>query len=68
MDDDLGSVVARYKPKVYAVTKQILGYATNAGTGMLKFLVSLMVSGVLDGLCLTGSRRGKSHRSAHVWT
>lgn len=43
---DLGAVIAKFEPKIYAVTKTILGYATDAGTGMLKFLVALMVAGI----------------------
>ena len=43
---DLGSVLAKFEPKVYDITKQILGYATRAGTGLLKFLVALIVAGI----------------------
>ena len=43
---DLGSVVAKFEPKIGIVTKQILGYAASAGTAILKFLVSLVVAGI----------------------
>jgi predicted PurR-regulated permease PerM len=43
---DIGSVAAKFEPKISIVTKQILGYAASAGTGMLKFLVSLVVAGI----------------------
>jgi len=43
---DLGGVIAKYEPKIAVVTKQILGYAASAGTGMLMFLVALVLSGV----------------------
>lgn len=44
--DDIGSVVAKFEPKVHSVTKQALGYAASAGTAMLKFLVALVVAGI----------------------
>ena len=44
--DDIGAVLAKYEPKLLDITKEILGYATSAGTGMLKFLVSLIVAGI----------------------
>jgi predicted PurR-regulated permease PerM len=43
---DLGGMVARFAPKSYAITKEILGYATSAGTGMLKFLAALIIAGI----------------------
>jgi predicted PurR-regulated permease PerM len=43
---DLGGVVAKYEPKIAIVTKQILGYAASAGTGILMFLVALVLSGI----------------------
>ncbi len=44
--EDVGGVIASYEPKIYGMTKEILGYATSIGTGMLKFLVSLLVAGI----------------------
>lgn len=43
---DLGSVAAKFEPKIGIVTKQILGYAASAGTAILMFLVSLVLAGV----------------------
>jgi predicted PurR-regulated permease PerM len=44
--NDIGSVAAKFEPKIRSVTKQILGYATSTGTAMLKFLVSLVLAGI----------------------
>jgi len=44
--NDIGTVAAKFEPKIFDITKEILGFATSAGTGMLKFLVSLMVAGI----------------------
>jgi predicted PurR-regulated permease PerM len=44
--NDIGSAAAKFEPKIRSVTKQILGYATSAGTAMLKFLVSLVLAGI----------------------
>jgi predicted PurR-regulated permease PerM len=44
--NDIGSVAAKFEPKISIVTKEILGYAASAGTGILKFLVSLVVAGI----------------------
>lgn len=43
---DLGGAVAKYEPKIAVVTKQLLGYAARAGTGILKFLVALVLAGI----------------------
>lgn len=43
---DLGSVVAKYEPKIGTITKQVLSYAASAGTAILMFLVSLILAGV----------------------
>jgi predicted PurR-regulated permease PerM len=43
---DLGAVVTKYEPKIAVVTKQILGYAASAGTGILMFLVALVLAGI----------------------
>ncbi|MEC4748131.1 AI-2E family transporter [Methylomicrobium sp. Wu6] len=43
---DLGSVVAKYEPKIAIVTKQLLGYAASAGTSILMFLVALVLAGI----------------------
>lgn len=43
---DLGSVVAKYEPKISVVTKQILGYAASVGKAILMFLAALVLSGV----------------------
>jgi predicted PurR-regulated permease PerM len=43
---DLGSVVAKYEPKIAVITKQLLGYAASAGTGILMFLVALVLAGI----------------------
>ena len=43
---DIGSVVAKFEPKIGSVTKQALGYAASAGTAVLMFVVSLILSGV----------------------
>lgn len=44
--NDIGSVVARFEPKIQSVTREILSYATSAGTAVLKFMVSVVLSGV----------------------
>jgi len=43
---DLGAVITKYEPKIAGVTKQALGYAASAGTGILMFLVALVLSGI----------------------
>lgn len=43
---DLGAVIAKYEPKIAVITKQILHYAASAGTAILMFLVSLVISGI----------------------
>ncbi|MGR8981812.1 MAG: AI-2E family transporter [Gammaproteobacteria bacterium] len=43
---DLGGLVAKYEPKIAVVTKQILSYAASAGTGILMFLIALVLSGI----------------------
>ncbi|MGR8936016.1 MAG: AI-2E family transporter [Gammaproteobacteria bacterium] len=43
---DLGAMVAQYEPKISLVTKNILSYAASAGTAILMFLVSLVLSGI----------------------
>jgi predicted PurR-regulated permease PerM len=44
--NDLGAVVAKYEPKIGIVTKKLLGYAASAGTGVLMFLVALVLAGI----------------------
>jgi len=44
---DIGSVIAKFEPKISAVTRQILTYAASAGVAVLLFLVSLILAGVL---------------------
>ena len=43
---DLGSLLTKYEPKIAIVTKQLLGYAASAGTGILMFLAALLLAGV----------------------
>ena len=43
---NIGSVLARFEPKIGIVTKEILGYAASAGTAILKFLLALAVAGI----------------------
>jgi predicted PurR-regulated permease PerM len=43
---DLGAVVAKYEPKIAVISKQLLGYAASAGTGILMFLVALVLAGI----------------------
>jgi predicted PurR-regulated permease PerM len=43
---DLGAVVAKYEPKIAVITKQLLGYAASAGTGILMFLFALVLAGI----------------------
>lgn len=43
---DLGSVLTKYEPKIADITKQILGFAASAGSGMAMFLVALVVAGI----------------------
>ena len=51
---DIGSVVAKFEPKIGIVTKQILGYAASAGTAVLKFMVSLVVAGIWMAYAASG--------------
>jgi predicted PurR-regulated permease PerM len=44
---DLGSIFAKFEPRISSVTKQILAYAASAGLAVLMFLVSLILAGVL---------------------
>ncbi|MGJ0517262.1 MAG: AI-2E family transporter [Methylomicrobium sp.] len=43
---DLGALVTKYEPKIAGVTRQILGYAASVGTGILMFLVALVLAGI----------------------
>ncbi len=43
---DLGGAVAKYEPKIAIVTKQLLTYAASAGSGILMFLVALVIAGI----------------------
>ena len=43
---DFGALVAKYEPKIAVITKQLLGYAASAGTGILMFLVALILAGI----------------------
>jgi predicted PurR-regulated permease PerM len=43
---DIGSLAAKFEPKIQSVTKQALGYAASAGTAVLTFLISLIVAGI----------------------
>jgi predicted PurR-regulated permease PerM len=43
---NLGGFLARYEPKIAEITKQLLGYAASAGTGILMFLVALVLAGI----------------------
>jgi len=44
---DIGSIIAKFEPRIGAVTKQILAYAASAGIAVLIFLVALILAGVL---------------------
>ena len=44
--NNLGGLVTKYEPKIAVVTKQILGYATSAGSAILMFLVALVIAGI----------------------
>lgn len=44
--EDIGGFMAKFEPKIQSITKVALGYAANAVTAMLKFLVSLAVAGL----------------------
>jgi len=43
---DLGGVLAKYEPRIALITRQLLGYAASAGTGILMFLVALVLAGI----------------------
>jgi predicted PurR-regulated permease PerM len=43
---NLGGFLAKYEPKIAEITKQLLGYAASAGTGILMFLVALVLAGI----------------------
>ncbi len=57
---DIGSVVAKFEPKIGIVTKQILGYAASAGTAILKFLVSLVLAGIWMAYASPGHAAAKA--------
>lgn len=52
--EDIGIVVEKFEPKIGIVTKQVLGYAASAGTAILKFLISLVVAGILMAYASSG--------------
>jgi predicted PurR-regulated permease PerM len=43
---DLGSVLTKYEPKIADITRQILGFAASAGSGMAMFLAALVIAGI----------------------
>jgi predicted PurR-regulated permease PerM len=43
---NLGGFLAKYEPKIAEITKQLLGFAASAGTGILMFLVALVLAGI----------------------
>jgi len=57
---DLGSVAAKFEPKIGIITKQILAYAASAGTAILKFLVSLVVAGIWMAYAESGHAAAKA--------
>lgn len=57
---DLGALVGKYEPKIAVVTKQILGYAASAGTGILMFLVALVLAGIWMAYGAAGHAAAKS--------
>jgi len=57
---DLGAVVAKYEPKIAVITKHLLGYAASVGTGILMFLVSLVLAGVWMAYGTSGHAAAKA--------
>ncbi|WP_374088976.1 AI-2E family transporter [Methylomicrobium lacus] len=57
---DLGAVVTKYEPKIAVVTKQVLGYAASAGTGVLMFLVALVLAGIWMAYGTSGHAAAKA--------
>ncbi|MGZ8238374.1 MAG: AI-2E family transporter [Methylobacter sp.] len=57
---DLGAVVTKYEPKIAVVTKQLLGYAASAGTGILMFLVALVLAGIWMAFGASGHAAAKA--------
>jgi len=57
---DLGAVVTKYEPKIAVITKQLLGYAASAGTGILMFLVALILAGVWMAYNVSGHAAAKA--------
>jgi len=58
--EDLGSVLARFEPKLGLISKQVLGYAASAGTAVVIFVVSLALSGVLMAYADAGQAAAKA--------
>jgi predicted PurR-regulated permease PerM len=57
---DLGGVVARYEPKIAVITKHLLGFAASAGTGILMFLVALVLAGIWMAYACSGHAAAKA--------
>lgn len=57
---DLGDLVTKYEPKIAVVTKQLLGYAASAGTGILMFLVALVLAGIWMAYGASGHAAAKA--------
>ncbi|MGR8980480.1 MAG: AI-2E family transporter [Gammaproteobacteria bacterium] len=57
---DLGTVIAKYEPKIAVITKQLLGYAASAGTGILMFLVALVIAGIWMAYGTSGHAAAKA--------
>ncbi len=57
---DLGAVVAKYEPKIAVVTKHLLGFAASAGTGILMFLVALVLAGIWMAYGASGHAAAKA--------
>lgn len=57
---DLGSVLAKYEPKIAVITKQLLKYAASAGTGILMFLAALLLAGIWMAYGASGHAAAKA--------
>lgn len=57
---NLGGFITKYEPKIAVVTKQLLSYAASAGTGILMFLVALVLAGIWMAYGASGHAAAKA--------
>jgi predicted PurR-regulated permease PerM len=57
---DLGAVMTKYEPNIAIVTRNLLGYAASAGTGVLMFLAALVIAGIWMAYGASGHAAAKA--------